>query len=325
MPGVSEKIRAFLKKPQNTAEIAADILCLAASYGLLFLMPQKTNILFWVVLGLAAFLFCIGFFRMGFVLGKAKSSKNMIVSGSLLVLFGIILNSAGIFAIWKTQGSERGLAAAILLLIEAIVMYSATASQAETPRSQWMVSLIFRIAAVLMVIGAVTCMILTAFSDASIASGVLLIVEGIVFWAMGSGNHPFNSSESPIRAVPGMQKTAPELCSILVKTETQLGFPWLGRIRSIKDEAIIYGPSEDGIFVYGFYLFGRFYVACSNDLSFLNAEEAAAHRIAEIPDSKGICLGKESLPEAYANMIARYLENGDLIWSTKLKKQKKQK
>ena len=99
MPGLTEKIRLFLKKPQNTVEIIVDFLCLAASYMLLLLLPQKVNILFWAVFALAAFLFCIGFFRMGFLLDSIKSKKSIVVSGSLLVLCGIILNSAGIIAI----------------------------------------------------------------------------------------------------------------------------------------------------------------------------------------------------------------------------------
>ena len=323
MPGLTEKIRLFLKKPQNTVEIIVDFLCLAASYMLLFLLPQKVNILFWAVFALAACLFCIGFFRMGFLLDSIKSKKSIVVSGSLLVLCGIILNSAGIIAIWKTQGSDRSVAAAILLLIEAIVMYSITASQTDTPRSQWIMSLIFRVAAVLLIIGAVTGMIAASFSDTSIAAGVLLLIEGIVFWAMGNGNNPFNSAASPIRAVPGMKKTVQELCDALDNTETQLGFPWLGRIRTIKNDTIIYGPSEEGVFVYGYYHFGRFYVTFSKDVSLLDEGEADAHRITEIPDSKGICLGEESLPEAYACMITRYLKNGNPIWSTKLKKRKK--
>ena len=323
MPGLTEKIRLFLKKPQNTVEIIVDFLCLAASYVLLFLLPQKVNILFWAVFALAAFLFCIGFFRMGFLLDSIKSKKSIVVSGSLLVLCGIILNSAGIIAIWKTQGSDRSVAAAILLLIEAIVMYSITASQTDTPRSQWIMSLIFRVAAVLLIIGAVTGMIAASFSDTSIAAGLLLLIEGIVFWAMGNGNNPFNSAASPIRAVPGMKKTVQELCDALDNTETQLGFPWLGRIRTIKNDTIIYGPSEEGVFVYGYYHFGRFYVTFSKDVSLLDESEADAHRITEIPDSKGICLGEESLPEAYACMITQYLKNGNPIWSTKLKKRKK--
>ena len=163
-------------------------------------------------------------------------------------------------------------------------------------------------------------MIAASFSDTSIAAGLLLLIEGIIFWAMGNGNNPLNSAASPIRAVPGMKKTVQELCDALDNTETQLGFPWLGRIRTIKNDTIIYGPSEEGVFVYGYYHFGRFYVTFSKDVSLLDEGEADAHRITEIPDSKGICLGEESLPEAYACMITQYLKNGNPIWSTKLKK-----
>ena len=95
MPGLTEKIRSFFKKQQNIAEIAVDILCLAASYGLLFLLPQKANILFWILFGLAAFLFCIGFFRIGSVLDSAKSKKAVKISGCWLVCCGIILNGTG--------------------------------------------------------------------------------------------------------------------------------------------------------------------------------------------------------------------------------------
>ena len=117
-----------------------DILCLAASYGLLFLLPQKANILFWIFFGLAAFLFCIGFFRIGFVLDSAKSKKAVTISGCLLVLCGIILNSAGIIAIWKSHGSERSVAAAILLLIEAIALKNPDAELLQLPIRQTLIS-----------------------------------------------------------------------------------------------------------------------------------------------------------------------------------------
>ena len=122
MAGFTEKIRSWIKNPQNHFELVADILCLATSYGLLFLMPQRVNLLFWALFAISAFLFCIGFFRMGFILDEHRTAKFKSISGALLVLSGIILNIAGGFAICKTHGSERGFVIAILLLIEAIVM-----------------------------------------------------------------------------------------------------------------------------------------------------------------------------------------------------------
>jgi len=322
---VAEKIRALMKRSGDRAELTIDLLCLLASYGLIFMLPKTMNILFWSVFGISAFLFCVGFFRMGAVINRCKAKKVKRYSNILLIASGIVLNCSGVFAIWKTQGIERGICIATLLLIEAIVMYSAAASRAVTLRFQWLISLIFRAAAVPMTLGGIAAIvysIMTSVSGTNIAIGVFLLVEGIIFWAIGSSNDPFNSSFYPVRVVPGMNKTVRELCDALADTETQLGFPWIGKVRTTKEETIIYGPTKEDVFVYGHYHSGRFYIVSGDDISLLDTEQADAHRIAEIPDSKGICLDAESLPEAYSNMITRYLESGKVIWSIKLKKHK---
>ncbi len=318
---IIDKIKALMKRTGERTERMTDILCLLASYALIFMLPQRMGILFWIIFGISAFLFCVGFFRMGAVIDRCKSKKVKRLSGILLIASGIVLNCSGVLAIWKNQSIERGICIATLLLIEAIVMYSAAASRAVTLRFQWIISLIFRVAAVPMAIGGIAAIvhsIISSFSGTNIAIGVLLLVESIMFWAIGSGNDPFNESFSPIRAVPNMNKTVQELCDALADTETQLGFPWIGKISADQEETIIYGPTEKDIFVYGLFHFGRFYIVSSDDISLLDAEQADAHRIAEIPDSKGRCLDIELLPEAYSNMITRYLENGKVIWSIKL-------
>lgn len=321
MGSIIEKIKAWMKRSEDRTEQMTDILCLLASYGLIFMLPQRMRILFWIIFGISAFLFCIGFFRMGTVTDRCKAKKVKRFSGILLIASGIVLNCSGVFVIWKSQSIERGICIATLLLIEAIVMYSAAASRADTMRLQWIISLIFRIAAVPMAIGGIAAIvhsIISFFSGANIAIGVFMLIESIVFWAIGSGNDPFNQSFSPIRAVPNMKKTVQELCDALADTETQLGFPWIGKISTAKEETIIYGPTEENVFVYGHFHLGRFYIVSGDDMSLLDAEQADAHRIAEIPDSKGRCLEAELLPEAYSNMITRYLENGKVIWSSKL-------
>lgn len=322
---VAEKIRALKKRSGDRAELTIDLLCLLASYGLIFMLPKKMNILFWIIFGISAFLFCVGFFRMGAVINRCKAKGVKRCSDILLIASGIVLNCSGVLAIWKAKGIERGICIATLLLIEVIIMYSASASRAVTLRFQWIISLIFRITAVPMVIGGIAAIvywIMTSVFGTNIAIGVFLLVEGIVFLAIGSGNDPFNSSFSPVRAVPNMNKTVQELCNALADTETQLGFPWIGKVGTIKEETIIYGPTEKGIFVYGHYHSGRFYIVSGDDISLLDAEQADAHRIAEIPDSNGRSLDAELLPEAYSNMITRYLENGNVIWSLKINKHK---
>lgn len=325
MTAIIEKIRAWMKRSEDRAELTIDSLCLLASYGLIFMLPQKMNILFWTIFGVSAFLFCVGFFRMGAFTDKCKSKKAKRCLEILLTVSGIVLNCFGVLVIWKAHGIERGICIAVLLLIEAIVMYSSAASRAVTLRFQWLISLIFRATAVPMALGGITAIadsIINSVSVTNIAIGVFLLIEGIVFWAIGSGNDPFNPSFSPIRAVPNMNKTVQELCDALAGTETQLGFPWIGKVRTSKEETIIYGPTEEDVFVYGHYHSGRFYIVSNDDISLLDAEQADAHRTAEKPDSKGRCLDAELLPEAYSNMIARYLENGNAVWSGKINKHK---
>lgn len=321
MGTIIEKIKALMKRSGERTELMTDILCLLASYALIFMLPQRMRILFWIIFGISAFLFCIGFFRMGAVIDRCKSKKVKRLSGILLIASGIVLNCSGVFTIWKNQSIERGICIATLLLIEAIIMYSAAASRAVTLRFQWLISLIFRVVAVLLAVGGIAAIvhsIISSFSGTNIAIGVFMLIESIVFWAIGSGNDPFNQSFSPIRAVPNMNKTVQELCDALADTETQLGFPWIGKISTDQEETIIYGPTEEDIFVYGLFHFGRFYIVSGDDISLLDAEQADAHRIAQIPDSKGRSIDTELLPEAYSNMITRYLENGKVIWSIKL-------
>ena len=100
---ILEKIRSFMKRSGGRAELTIDILCLLASYGLIFMLPQKLNIFFWIVFGVSAFLFCIGFFRMGAVIDRCKAKKAKRLSGILLIASGIVLNCSGVLAIWKNH------------------------------------------------------------------------------------------------------------------------------------------------------------------------------------------------------------------------------
>ena len=120
-----EKIRALMKRSGDRTELMTDILCLLASYALIFMLPQRMSILFWIIFGISAFLFCIGFFRMGAVIDRCKAKKVKHFSDIFLIASGIVLNCYGVLAICKTQSIERGVCIATLLLIEAIVMYSA--------------------------------------------------------------------------------------------------------------------------------------------------------------------------------------------------------
>lgn len=248
MSGKGEK-----KTPVNTEQIF-DVICLIASYGILFMMPQTINIFFYLILGLSAFLFCIGFFRLGLSFDRPTSSKKtalkLRVAAALIILFGFVL------------------------------------------------------------------IVLKHFSESSIIAGIMLLIESICLWRMGGSSKTFNEVTPEMQAVPGMNVPIEQLHKAFSGIETQLGYPWIGKVKSIEQDSIIYGPAKDGFVVYGYYLYGQFYVVGSTNILFPEPEDAQRHLVEEIPDSDGTFLAKDFLPKAYAEMFTRYAEKGEANWRT---------
>ena len=241
------------KNSVNTEQIF-DVICLIASYGILFMIPQNINIFFYLIVGVSAFLFCIGFFRLGLSFDEPASSMKTAMklrgSAALIILFGFVL------------------------------------------------------------------IILKHFSESSVIAGIMLLIESICLWRMGGNSKSFNEVTPEMQAVPGMEVPIEQLQTVFSDVETQLGYPWIGKVKSIEQDAIIYGPSEDGFTVYGYYLYGRFYVVGSTNILFPEPEDSQGHLVEEIPDSDGTLLAKDLLPKAYAEMFTRYAESGEANWRT---------
>lgn len=305
------------------AERVIDMICLAISYGLLFLLPETVDFFFYLLFGISAFMFCIGFFRLGFTFNTPADGKGKLLTLLLLILLGAVGNMIGLYTLYLSQGTGRSICIATILLIEALLLYAIAGSKAEAPGAQWRVSIIFRIAAVLLVCAGIFLAIREHFSETVIILGTMLLIEAICLWVIGSGNNPFNTMTSKIQTVPKMKTPIRQLHRDFSKVETQLGYPWIGKIRTIKKDSLIYGPLDDGFFVCCYYHFGQFYVAGSENPFFPLPEDAEPHIVKETPDSKGILLARENLPEAYACMFTRYVERGNTAWSTDLENRMK--
>lgn len=303
------------KKAVKTEQII-DILCLAASYGVLFLLPEKISIVFYLIFGVSAFLFCIGFFRLGLSFDPPSHSGGVIIAGLLYAVFGVLINVAGLYTVFQDHGSARSIVTAILLMIEALVLFSMAGSGFKTPGYQSLTAILFRVIAVLLILFAIVFVIWRRFMDTSVIVSLLLLFESIFLWRMANGKNPFNTLSSEIQTVPGLRVPITELQQTFAGVSTQLGCPWIGKIDTIKQDSIIYGPSEDGFVVYGYYLFGRFYVAGSTNPLFPDPEDAQGHMITEKPVSSGLLLSKEELTEAYVKMFTRYAESGIAQWIT---------
>ncbi len=311
------------KKKSLKIEQLFDILCLAASYAILFLLPGKVNAFFYLIFGAAAFLFCIGFFRLGFTIDAPADSKEERVIGAFYAVFGVLVNTAGLYGINLDNGSGRSIMIAVLLLIEALVLYAMAGGGAKTPEDRRMAAIVFRTAAVLLAVFGIAFSIWKHFSEASVIIAVTLVIESICLWNLGGGINPFNSMTDEIQTVPGLRIPIAQLQQDFAGVETQLGYPWIGKVKTIKQESIIYGPSEDGFFVHGYYQYGRFYVSGSTNAFFPDPEDAQGHAVTEIPDRNGVLLAKEELPKAYAEMFTRYAENGNAQWAVEYRDQTK--
>ena len=304
------------KKYSKAKELLIDVICLAASNGILFLLPYKIDFIFYLLFGISAFLFCIGFFRMGFLIKIPAESKGMLLTGLVFTVLGTMVNMIGLYVIYQDNGSGRSITIATLFVIEALLFFSIAGSRAEKPKTQWKISMVLRISAVLMVILVVAFIIINHLSMTSVILGTMLVIEAICLWSMGCGNNPFNTITSEIQSVPGMKTPIDELCRDFAGTKTQLGYPWVGKISRIKENCIIYGPVEDGYYIYGSYQYGQFCLTGSEEPLFPDPEDAQTHIVAECSDQNGILLSKDLLPEAYAKMFSRYVTDGSTYWST---------
>ena len=304
------------KKNSVKIEQVLDILSLAASYGILLLLPREINVLFYLIFGVSAFLFCIGFFRLGFTFDAPADSRAERAVGCFYALFGTVINAAGLFRISKDHGSGRSIMIATILLIEALVLYAMAGGGSKTPGARRLAAIVFRTAAAVLVIFGIAFCIRKHFSDASVITATMLLIESICLWKLGSGSNPFNTLTPEIQTVSGLREPIAQLQQAFAGVETQRGYPWIGKVRTMKQESIIYGPTEDGFYVHGYYQFGRFYISGSTNALFPDPEDAQGHAVTEIPDRNGILLAKEELPNAYAKMFARYAETGNIQWST---------
>ena len=302
------------KKPGAANELLIDIVCLLASYGILFFLPEKEGLLLYVILGISAFLFCIGFFRMGFLFNEPSGTNKSGITRVIFTILPIVFTAIGLSGIYRDQGSIRSITIAILLIIESLLFAAIAASDAKSPEEMHKATLILRAAAIVLGGFGIVYAFLDQFSSGSVIGATIAVIEAICLWAMGSGNNPFNDENNEIKIVPGMKTSLDQLYQDFREEETQLGKPWIGKISTIREDCLIYGPEESGFCVYAYYNYGRFYVSGSESPLFPKPEEGESHKVNEIPGSDGTLLAKANLAEAYAEMFARYAETGKVQW-----------
>ena len=86
-------------------ERTLDVICLLVSFGILHLLPQDTNVIFYLLFGISVFLFCIGFFRLLSTFDEPESPEGARLIGLIFMVIGAAVNACGLYSVYTGQGS----------------------------------------------------------------------------------------------------------------------------------------------------------------------------------------------------------------------------
>ncbi len=163
-------------------ERTIDSICLIGSFVLLFLLPQDTGFLFYLLFGISAFLFCIGFFRLIATFSEPASPEGRRLVGLIFLTAGAVLNACGLYSVYSGHGSGRSITIATITLIEAMVFYAMAGGLTGNPAWKRAITKGYRTAAVLLIVLGAFVVIRDGFRSGTIPFGTMLLIEAICLW-----------------------------------------------------------------------------------------------------------------------------------------------
>ena len=178
-------------------ERTLDAVCLIASFGILHLLPKDTNALFYLLFGISVFLFCIGFFRLLATFDEPESPEGTRLVGLIFMVAGAAVNACGLYSVYSGDGSGRSIAIATLMLIEALVFYGMAGGLVETPEVKRMISIGYRIAAVLLIVIGLCFAIRDHFSTRVVILGTMILIEAVCLWNIKFETTRFKGKDPP--------------------------------------------------------------------------------------------------------------------------------
>ena len=90
---------------------------LLLSYMLLFYLPEEFGWKGWLIIGISAFLFCIGYYGLLSSLPEPETPAGALARRLALVTSGVAIFLGGIYYVYSSDGSEKSIAIATLALI----------------------------------------------------------------------------------------------------------------------------------------------------------------------------------------------------------------
>lgn len=173
-------------------EIVVNGLFLFLAYLVLFLMPRGESFGAYLLVGISAFLFCIGYFRLVQSLPQPVKQREALRREWLFDLIGVCTILFGCWLLYRDGGRVRGILMATLLLIESMVVLGQVIRSAEEeqcaadrmPRRKHEKrrQLVLRAFVVLMVAAAVALLVFRMEARGGVETATLLLISALVLW-----------------------------------------------------------------------------------------------------------------------------------------------
>lgn len=261
-------------------------LLLIVSYAILFFLPKELGVLSYTIFAISIFLFIVGYFRMasGIDLQKKIGYKPAYF---LNIILGMLAFAIGAVYLYIDCGSGKSMIVAFLMIMEGIVFWGTSGGNVVNIRIERLTTRILY--AFALFLSAFAVLIIVKQKVDGTSGAFLVLIECVATIIMGI-----------IRRykleVVGMNTPIRELFQKFETLETDLGYPWFGKVGSHK-ECILYGPNEDGFSVFGYYnRSGKFYLELAD----------AGKKEMTIDDS--------NILERYEEMFAYYVNTGEVSW-----------
>ncbi len=261
---------------------------LILSYAILFFLPGELGFLSYAIFAVSIFLFLIGFFRMASDLdlsNKLGYKPAYLIS----IALGMIAFAIGAVFLYFDRATGKSMIVGFLMIIEGMVFLFTSGGDVVNLRMERRTARFLYVFALFLAAFAVFIIIDQKVDGVS--GAFMVLIESAAVIVMGI-----------IRRykleVVGMDTPIRELFSKFETLETDLGYPWFGKVGRHK-ECILFGPNEYGFSVFGYYKKpGKFYLELAD----------AGKKEMNIDDS--------NILERYHEMFEYFVHTGQARWLT---------
>ncbi|WP_026495802.1 hypothetical protein [Butyrivibrio sp. WCD3002] len=232
-----------------------NVLALLLSYVVLFFLPRNLTVTSYVILGISIFLFMIGYFRLNIMYVWISELIGYRMTNVLSDILGMGLMAFGTVYLYLSHSNGKGMVVIFLLMMEGLAFMGTSAGEVIDLKVDRRMAFAMRLFALCLIAFAVFYIITDI--EKGLPSAVLILIELVMVLIMSNIN-------AHKERIAKMKTSVKELCEKFGNVKTAFGEPRVGEVDGHK-ECIIYGPNENGVYIYGYYMLGQFILALESE------------------------------------------------------------